>query len=107
MLTLRLDRRADTDEGLSVRLWAGDHGPVASPTRHIGANVKAVREQQGMSRREAAERLGIGRDYLASIERGEANLTLRSVERLADGLGVDVHVLIAENETVLASEAIE
>ena len=40
-----------------------------------------------------------------SIERGEGNLTLRSVERLADGVGVDVHVLIAENETVLAGEA--
>jgi len=78
---------------------------VASLKRHIGANVKAVREQEGLSRREAAERLGIGRDYLASIERGEGNLTLRSVERLAEGLGVDVYVLVAENETVGASEA--
>jgi transcriptional regulator with XRE-family HTH domain len=53
-------------------------GPVGSLKRHIGANVKAVREQQGLSRREAAERLGIGRNYLASIERGEGDLTLRS-----------------------------
>ena len=87
--------------------WARHHGNDGEPERHIGANVKAVREQQGLSRREAAERLGSGRDYLASIERGEGNLTLRSVERLADGLGVDVHVLVAENETVAASEASE
>ena len=80
--------------------------PVGSLKKHIGANVKAVRHQQGLSRREAAERLGIDirSDYLASIERGERKLTLRSVERLADGLGVDVYLLIAENETVLASE---
>ena len=51
--------------------------------------------------------LASGRDYLPSIERGEGNLTLRSVERLADGLGVDVHVLVVENETVVASEASE
>ena len=57
--------------------------------------MKAVREQEGLSRREAAERLGIGRDYLASIERGEGNLTLRSVKRLAEGLGIDVYVLVA------------
>ena len=79
-------------------------GPVGSLKRHIGVNVKVVREQQGLARREAAERLGIRSDYLASIERGERNLTLRSVERFADGLEVDVYLLIAENESVLASE---
>lgn len=82
-------------------------GTMVSLKRHIGGKVKAVREQQGLSRREAAERLGIGKDHLASIERGEGNLTLRSVERLADGLGVDVYVLVGENETVVASEVSE
>lgn|GEM_PF-5510469 len=52
-----------------------------------------------------AERLGIGRDYLASIERGDTNLTLRSVGRVADSLGVDVYSLVEANDDVLASEA--
>ncbi len=52
--------------------------------------MKDVREWLGLSRREAAEMLGFGRDHLASIERGERNLTLRSVERIAERLGVDV-----------------
>ncbi|MCA1697988.1 MAG: helix-turn-helix transcriptional regulator [Actinobacteria bacterium] len=68
-------------------------------------NAKAVREQ-ALSRRKAAERLGIGRDTWHRSNEGR-EISLRSVERLADELGVDVYVLIAENQTVLAGEASE
>lgn len=35
---------------------------------------------------------------MGGVERGERNLTLRSVERLADRLGVDAHVLVGPPE---------
>lgn len=35
---------------------------------------------------------------MGGVERGERNLTLRSVERLADGLDVDVLVLLRTPE---------
>ena len=72
---------------------------------HVAANVKATRERQGLTRKEAAGVLGLRPDYLAAIERGERNLTLRSIERIADGLGVDVYCLVAENEGVTAERA--
>ena len=61
--------------------------------------MKAGREQQWLSRQEAAEQVGIGRDYLASIERGEGNLALQ-LRDWPTAWGVDVYVLIGENETV-------
>jgi hypothetical protein len=51
--------------------------------------------------------LASGRTTRHRSSAGEGNLTLRSAERLAEGLGVDVYVLVAENETVVASEASE
>lgn len=38
--------------------------------------------------------LGVHRTYLGGIERGEHNLTLRSVERIAAKIGIDPMALL-------------
>jgi transcriptional regulator with XRE-family HTH domain len=42
-----------------------------------------------MSQEAFADVLGVHRTYLGGIERGEHNLTLRSVERIAERIGID------------------
>ena len=54
----------------------------------VGRNVRAWREERGISQEGLADVLGVHRTYVGGIERGERNLSLRSVERLADALGV-------------------
>jgi transcriptional regulator with XRE-family HTH domain len=54
--------------------------------------------ERGISQEELADALGYHRTYLGGIERGERNLTLRSVERLADRLAVDVRLLLEKSE---------
>ena len=56
--------------------------------RTVGENVRRYRKSRGLSQEEFAEVLDVHRTYLGGIERGERNLTLRSVERLADAIGV-------------------
>ena len=51
--------------------------------RPIGQNLRAYRLARGLSQEAFAEILGVHRTYLGSVEGGERNLTLRSVERLA------------------------
>ncbi len=51
--------------------------------RTIGQNLRAYRLAHGLSQEAFAEILGVHRTYMGSVERGERNLTLRSVERLA------------------------
>lgn len=51
--------------------------------RTIGQNLRAYRKARGLSQEAFADVLGVHRTYLGSVERGERNLTLRSVERLA------------------------
>jgi transcriptional regulator with XRE-family HTH domain len=51
--------------------------------RNVGRNLRAYRLARGMSQETFAEVLGVHRTYMGSVERGERNLTLRSVERLA------------------------
>jgi transcriptional regulator with XRE-family HTH domain len=51
--------------------------------RNFGHNMRAHREAQGLSQEDFAHVLGIHRTFMGSVERGERNLTLRTVEKLA------------------------
>ncbi|HWN72670.1 MAG TPA: helix-turn-helix transcriptional regulator [Solirubrobacterales bacterium] len=57
--------------------------------RNIGRNLRAYRQARGLSQEAFADSLGFHRTYMGSIERGERNLTLRSVERIAARIGED------------------
>lgn len=51
--------------------------------RTVGRNLRAYRKARGLSQEAFAEQLGFHRTYMGGIERGERNLTLKSVERIA------------------------
>ena len=46
-----------------------------------------------MSQEAFADEIGVHRTYYGSVESGKQNLTLRSIERVAEGLGVSVSSL--------------
>jgi transcriptional regulator with XRE-family HTH domain len=56
--------------------------------RDLGHNLRRLRLERGLSQESFAAVLDVHRTYMGGVERGERNLTLRSVERLADHLGV-------------------
>ena len=62
----------------------------------LGRNLRKMRESRGFSQEDFAAKLGFHRTYLGAIERGERNLSLRSVERLADLLSTDIIWLLRE-----------
>jgi transcriptional regulator with XRE-family HTH domain len=64
--------------------------------RALGDNLRAYRLDRGLSQEALADQLGMHRTYMGALERGERNLTLRSVERLADRLGVAPLDLLTE-----------
>ena len=57
--------------------------------RNIGRNLRAYRQARGLSQEAFAEVLGVHRTYMGGIERGERNLTLQSVERIAARIEAD------------------
>lgn len=54
----------------------------------LGVNVRRLREAQGWSQEEYADRAGIHRTYVSDIERGRRNPTVTVVEKLAAPLDV-------------------
>jgi transcriptional regulator with XRE-family HTH domain len=57
--------------------------------RAVGRNLRAYRAERQLSQEAFAAVLGVHRTYMGGLERGERNLTLRSVERLAAKLGIE------------------
>ncbi len=57
--------------------------------RQFGQSLRALRKARSLSQEVFADVLGVHRTYMGGLERGERNVTLRTVERLADRLGVD------------------
>ncbi|MHB8246434.1 MAG: helix-turn-helix domain-containing protein [Acidimicrobiales bacterium] len=57
--------------------------------RRLGRNLRAYRLEQELSQEAFADVLGVHRTYMGGIERGERNLTLKSVERIAARLGIE------------------
>jgi transcriptional regulator with XRE-family HTH domain len=63
--------------------------------RILGRNLRAYREARGLSQEAFADVLGVHRTYMGGIERGERNLTLKSVERIAAKIDVTPLALLA------------
>lgn len=61
----------------------------------LGAQVRELRRSRGLTQEALAEQLEMSPRYLAGVERGERNLTLDSVETLANQLGVSSASLLS------------
>jgi transcriptional regulator with XRE-family HTH domain len=62
--------------------------------RQFGQRVREIRKQQNFSQEELAERCNLHRTYIGGIERGERNLALVNIARIAKALEVDMCVLL-------------
>ncbi|HUY34191.1 MAG TPA: helix-turn-helix transcriptional regulator [Pirellulales bacterium] len=59
-----------------------------SGLKQFGARVRTLREKAGLSQEALADKAHIHRTYIGGVERGERNLGLKNVLRIATALGV-------------------
>jgi transcriptional regulator with XRE-family HTH domain len=62
--------------------------------KRFGQRVRKLREQRGFSQETLAEKADLDRTYISGVERGQRNLSLFSIQAIADGLGVTVGELM-------------
>lgn len=67
----------------------------------FGKRVREIRLSVEISQEELAHRSGLDRSYVGQVERGERNLTLENIYRLAGGLGVPTAKLVVELNEML------
>lgn len=59
----------------------------------IGLNVKKARLAKGLTQEELGEKSGLDSRHIGFIERGEINFTIKTICKIAKGLGCPVHSL--------------
>ena len=59
----------------------------------VGAALRALRDEVGISQEELAGRSGLDRTYISGIERGRRNPSVRSLQRVSDALGITLDVI--------------
>lgn len=63
--------------------------------RHVfAANVRKLRRERGLSQEGLAELCELHRTYVGSVERGERNVSIDNMERIADALKVKLREML-------------
>lgn len=65
--------------------------------KRLGERIREERRKLGLTQAQLAEAIDISDTYMGSIERGERSLTLDTLVRLVNRLGVTVDYLLADS----------
>lgn len=64
----------------------------------LGRTIRRIREDAGLSQEAFADKAGVHRTYTGKVERGEVNLTIQNLDKLARALGVKIWQILKEVE---------
>lgn len=66
------------------------------PKIAFGAKMRSIRESKGWSQEKLAAETGLDRTYIGGVERGERNIALLNIYKIAESLDVPPSVLLEE-----------
>lgn len=78
-----------------VRLPKKDQHPE-SYLLVIGSNIKRLRLKRSLSQQALAEAVGVSHPRISEIERGKGNPTVRTLQAIADELGVGIDKIFSK-----------
>lgn len=70
--------------------------PKRSLPIEFGKRLRTLRRERNLSQEQLGELSGLDRTYISSAEIGKRNVTLQTINTLAEALEVDPSVLVSE-----------
>lgn len=61
----------------------------------LGEKIKKIRKEKGFSQEQLATKSKLHRTYISDIERGDRNISIRNIEKIAKALGVAISDLLS------------
>lgn len=62
----------------------------------VGANIRRIRQANNMSQEALALKAEVDRSYLGGVERGERNISVLNLKKIADALEVQTGKLLSD-----------
>jgi ribosome-binding protein aMBF1 (putative translation factor) len=72
--------------------WVTVQDPVKI-RKKLGQRIRSLRSKKGWSQEDFAHRAGLGRSFAGAIERGEKDIRIRTLCKLAGILGINISQL--------------
>jgi transcriptional regulator with XRE-family HTH domain len=66
--------------------------------RALGQRIRELRTEQGYSQEGFADKCGVHRTFMGTVERGESNLSFQNILKVATALGVTLSSLFMDIE---------
>lgn len=79
--------------------------PIPKERKILALNLRRLRAELGISQEELADRAGLHRTYVGSVERSERNISIDNIAKLAAALKVEASALIEELSTSRGAES--
>jgi len=64
----------------------------------FASNIRRIRLDQQLTQEQVAEAAELHTNYISSVERGERNISICNIERIARALNVPMYVLLQKPE---------
>ncbi|MCC3378454.1 helix-turn-helix domain-containing protein [Paenibacillus farraposensis] len=72
----------------------------------VGERIRTIRKAKGLTQQQLAELSGLDDAYIGSVERGERNFSIDTLEKVLTALNVSISELMFSKEHVTKDETI-
>lgn len=73
----------------------------------LGKRIQFVREKQGLTQEQLEEKTGVNTKYISAIERGQKNITVKTLAKIASGLQIEMFEILLPVEIIGSEKAVK
>lgn len=73
----------------------------------IGKRIQSIREKRGLTQEQLEEKTGVNTKYISAIERGQKNVTVRTLEKIVKGLDIQLYELFLLPQDLVPEKAVK
>ena len=70
-------------------------------SKEIGKKIKSIRQTQGLSREQLAEKLNVTKYAIINYEQGQRGASIKILNKIAEALGVTINTLLKDENISL------
>jgi len=73
----------------------------------LGKRIQAIREKRGITQEQLEEKAGINAKYISAVECGQRNVTIKTLDKIAKGLDVELYELFLFSYELQSEKAVK